>query len=126
MLRRRGTREHLAASVINASSFANADPRALADALNDITASAGEVSLKAQGDVTRFVTAAVLSSMAPRPAGDTTPVAGIAEELGAVYTAVASNVLAAGLNPDSSPAARVAFISKSTAGPHPPPLLTST
>jgi len=126
VLRRRATREHLAASVINASSFANADPGALADALNDITASAGEVSLKAQGDVTRFVTAAVLSSMAPRPAGDTTPVAGIAEELGAVYTAVASNVLAAGLNPDSSPAARVAFISKSTAGPHPPPLLTST
>jgi hypothetical protein len=42
-------------------------------------------------------------------------IAGIAEDLGAVYTAVASNVLAAGLNPDSSPADRVAFISKSTA-----------
>jgi len=76
VLRRRTTREHLAASVINASSFANADPRALADALNDITASAGEVSLKTQGDVTGFILATVLSSMAPRPAGDTTPIAG--------------------------------------------------
>jgi hypothetical protein len=41
---------------------------------------------------------------------------GITEELGAVYTVVTSNVLAAGLNQDSSPDSLVAFVRRDAVG----------
>jgi hypothetical protein len=113
VLRRRSIRQHLAEAVINASAFANADSAVSADALNDITASTGELSETVQRDITTFITGVVSSAVGAAAEGAAAE--GITEEMGIVYAMVASNVLSASLNSDSSPQSLVAFVRRSAA-----------
>ena len=117
--RRRATRRHLAGLAINASAFANADATVIADALNDVTASPGEVSEETQGAISGYVIERVAAAVGRASSGNTAAgapsIEGIPEAVGRVYATVASNLFAAGLNHDSSPTERVAFVRREAA-----------